>query len=293
MNKIILISILAVWVFNFNVPAQTEWAPVGATWHYTYSVPFCPWQIWDYSTMESIKDTMINTKPAKKLSFFNPSICSWISTSYIYSDSNRVFYFDQGNDTFHLLYDLNLNAGQSWDIITNNSQDTFTVTVDSTDSNIINSDTLKVQYISSADPLFEFSGKVIDKIGNTGYFFPQIGVCDPGVGGLRCYEDSSLGFSIHDTTFSICDSVYTIFISVNEIDLNKSIHLYPTLFQSSIYIKLDKDISERIRVTIYSINGEIVLSRYIGRDTKLDVSYLNSGIYILEIFGQKKKIIKL
>jgi hypothetical protein len=97
-----------------------------------------------------------------------------------------------------MLYDFNKNAGESWTIVYDSCE--VTVTVDSTSTININGNTLKVQHLAPS-PFGFVNTRVIEGIGNTNQPMPDfhipcgIGVIDMNYYlGLRCYEDSILGY---------------------------------------------------------------------------------------------------
>ena len=74
-----------------------------------------------------------------------------------------------------------------------------------------------------------------------------------------------------------------------------------SIFQLSVYPNPVKDIlsigvnsNEALQVSIFDINGKLVISRVIGLERKIDLSELESGIYIVNFkFGIKNSTIKV
>lgn len=69
-------------------------------------------------------------------------------------------------------------------------------------------------------------------------------------------------------------------LNVSEIISDEKLKLYPNPCTNSIH--LTEKYSEAM-VTIYDSFGRIVLKKQLVNDSNIDISFLNSGIYILEV----------
>ena len=94
-------------------------------------------------------------------------------TNVIYELNRRVYFYNYQSSQFSLLYDFNLNAGESFMLYPQGAlEDSFLVVVDSTGLDTINGFLRKTQFIH-AQPFpphiaYQFSGKVIEGIGSIG-----------------------------------------------------------------------------------------------------------------------------
>ena len=51
-------------------------------------------------------------------------------------------------------------------------------------------------------------------------------------------------------------------------------------------------VGERTRVEIYDANGKSLYAGFLSGDCRLDVSALNSGVYLLNVYGNVKVVYK-
>ena len=260
------------------------WAPTGAKWHYT-QISFTGPLI-TFSIVESLADTVIQGKNCKKMS--NGGGCSFYGPYFfIYSDSGKVFVYDNYYSTFSLLYDFNLSQGDSW-VVHPYSQgtisDSLIVSVDSIGTQIINSDTLKVMYTTAtASPTFgiwSWGGKMIDRIGSIGYFLPQVGFCDPPAGPLRCYDDSIIG---HYETGFAASCTWTN-VGISEYNFEDLISIFPNHSKGIFTISSSEDLKE---IEIVDILGNSVFKRTINSKLETLNFFQPKGIYFVKVKDEK------
>ena len=198
--------------------AQVEWAPVGAKWWYgpwgtTGNGSYCDD---GYSTISVVGDTIINGTEARVLSF--ESFGKDLTTErheYIYSDSDRVYYYDKQSGLFERLYGFGLSPGDTL-VVYGSAVDgypSFMNVLDSIDTVVISGVPLRRQYLSPVD----FEGKgfgghdyrpVLEFIGDAVLFFGSPFIIPTGGcwGGLRCYEDHLINYKV---TLDSCDRLVT------------------------------------------------------------------------------------
>ena len=120
--------------------------------------------------------------------------CSVIDLyDYVYEEDNVVYWYNQTNDAFTVLYDFNAEAGESW--ICDIEECSFLVTVQSVDNVTWNNRTYRTQYVAGyyVDNLDDlvFEGRIIDGIGYEKGLFPNWGSCGIICGAtyeyMRCY----------------------------------------------------------------------------------------------------------
>jgi len=294
MQKIIIYLILFIPVISFS----QYWAPIGATWHYEQS-DFTPPFLDDLIIYESIGDTVINGDSTKVINQTFMKINSTtgdtnISQEIIYEkfDSNRVYFYYQPINDFRLLYDFNAMVGDSFPVFCRQSgmDSSVTVIVDSISSIIIGTETLKVQYVSSNDfnNICQIGGTIIERIGWTGYMFPQHSFVDPPGGGpLRCYEDPIIGLYQYNTSIS-CD--YITSVEDNSIALS-GFELYPN--PSNGIFTLETTNLVNTTLNIYNIAGQLVLQKTVTQHTtKINLTPQPKGLYLLKIIHKNQVITK-
>ena len=263
-----------------------EFAPAGAKWHYS----FIPWSYpnrIEPVLVESVKDTIINNLNCRKM--------SGIGSNYIYSSGNKVFLFNNYANEFVKIYDFDLLAGDTlsfrygWDT-------TYSMyRIDSIGYTTINAKIKKIQYITPGMPNMNinnwvFYGYNIEGIGNNNYLFPQFALADPLInGGLRCYEDSIIGY-YNSGLVTICDSI--IMLSVKEYK-SVNFNVYPNPAADFIYIE---NITENSQIEIYTIDGKLQRAFIAKENTKVDARDFSTGLYLLKIITNKgiavKKFVK-
>ena len=138
--------------------------------------------------------------------------CSVIDLyDYVYEEDNVVYWYNQTNDAFTVLYDFNAEAGESWNC--DIEECSFLVTVQSVDNVTWDNRTYRTQYVAGyyADNLDDvvFEGRIIDGIGYEKGLFPNLGSCGIICGAdyeyMRCYlEDGELLY--HEGDYD-CDYV--------------------------------------------------------------------------------------
>jgi len=263
-----------------------NFAPVGAKWHYSFPEFSSPNQ--GYILLESIKDTTVFGKNAKKLNttHFSPASSPIaLQSEIIFSDSNKVYLFVYNQ--FRLLYDFNANQGDTIFVIEpyysgNNLDTLIPILVDSTKNETIGGVSKKVQYITSLEPSWYFGFKIIQNIGSDNYLLPNFAAVDPAPGPFRCYSDSLLSYQLVND----CEELIT------NIDENANI-FYQYDFQTTVYNTLNLPNIEG-DIFIYDIQGKLLISEKIKTTIPLN---LKNGPYIVLLknkdFQHIYKILKL
>jgi hypothetical protein len=298
MKKTLVLLALSLPFVSTNSYSQT-WAPVGATW--TYTVTFASSYAVDYGILTSVKDTVIDSQNCKEIQYQQGGDCNYAS-SFMYGDSDRVYFYDPPSDKFNLLYDFNKHTGETWYIKASGwsgGKDSLLVHVDSTATVVINGNTLKVLYTridnSAAGNWEGINGKITEKLGHEKFMFPLIsGLCDEDFNsGLRCYQDSTIGF--YQTGISpTCD--YTT-VGINEHSSSDEIYVSPNPASSEIQIISEQ--STVISIDIFNTLGEKIYTSPFTNSRSpitINIAALPSGMYFAEIKSAKgitvKKFVK-
>lgn len=216
----------------------------------------------------------------------------------MYSENNKVFWYNNITQKFHLLYDFSANKGDSWYVFPQKQPvDSFLVTVDSVKSIIINGNSLKVLYISNIGNPWIFDGGIIEKIGlsissttSLGYMFPIYGLCENDIGPLRCYSDTIIGF--FQASINIpCDTTY-VTSTEDKKNINNNFLIYPNPFKDNIFIRncLQDNSCTFYQYKITNILGIIIKQGLCNNnETPINVSLLPEGIYFIELNINNKK----
>jgi hypothetical protein len=293
-TALLLISIFLLQAGN---SISQEFAPVGAVWHYTKHI-FPPKGVVyekNFMTVECTGDTLINGKLCSVLLKSDHTTCSDMEElSFIYEENKRVYWYVPLLDEFTLLYDFNLEAGDSWEVIsTIENTDTCLrlITVDSVSFISVNDETLKVMHVKGA--WMEYFGTITERFGHSEYMFPWPYGCLIGdtlavdcwgnlITELRCYEDNSFGFYQRWDSID-CDAVIPVGLQKFETHGSR-IKVYPTISNGHLTVEMADPLPFDYR--IISITGVVIRQERIdnpGQTIVLDVQNLTSGMYLLEM----------
>jgi hypothetical protein len=289
MKKTLVLLALSLTIVCINSFSQS-WAPVGAVW--TYTETFASSYEVDPSVVTSVKDTIVNSINCKKIRY-QFGTCNYAS-SFMYDDSDRVYFYDAPSNKFNLLYDFNKLPGETWYIKASGlsgGKDSSLVHVDSTSTVVINSNTLKVLYTtidgSAGGNWVGINGKITEKLGHEKFMFPLIsGLCDENFNdGLRCYQDSTIVYYQTGIAPS-CD--YTT-VGINELSTSNIISISPNPASSEIQVTGNQ--SSVVGIDVYNTLGEKVYTSPITdyrSPITVNIAALPTGMYFAEIKSQKE-----
>ncbi len=294
MKRLLLLSFILLGALG---SAAQEWAPVGASWYYTeqffYPIPI---EI-DYIKIESVKDTLIAGIPCRKLvKRHNPACCDRPLTEYMYSENNKVYFYDSAFSTFQVLYDFGAETGESWsflikDYMDPTDTDTMNVVVDSTEIVLINGFPLKRMYVTyhffnETDPSYTYNSTITERLGDESYmfnYFPEWAFgCDGNFAqGLRCYEDSVIG---HYESGIVDSCTYVkLWTGVRETGLSK-VRIYPNPAQDKITVQFNEKIPPEFIYDLYTSRGVRCKTGMALPEEPITVSGLAKGLYLVRIW---------
>ena len=310
----LLILVLAIFS-AVTLKAQTEFAPIGATWY--YGIVEAMWGDKGYLKVTSVDTTVIDGKKAKVLvSEYHQSDGGVFprDTIYTYQTGDSVLFYRDGD--FHLVYNFGLNVGDTMELY--NPDNKFChiydwmdmreedllyghVVVKSIETLNINGTQLKEFNFVSADPDSYYSRfsdhyHYIEKIGTTSNLFGEDCVADnfgAGIfGDLRCYEDEEVG--LYQYGREACDSIfefdweayYRWEDSMRRVDVIDKEYLEVEIF----YLQSDKAVVVDTRgscepsvVKIFDVDGRIVYCDVCEPDTQTRVALKRKGVYVVLI----------
>ncbi len=267
-----------------------EFAPVGATWHYS-SGGFTS-NIYYPVKLQSLKDTVIMGIPCRKTTAAESF--GFNNANYVYSSSNKVYLFDSHQQQFVKIYDFNLNTGDTlrYKLSFLNTIDTTSAyVIDSIGSTVINGKTLKVQFTHcimqfNPYPLYFMCGKMIEGVGSDFFLFPQNTNQDPLNSQLRCYSDTSIGY-YNTGIVSNCDSIVN---SVKEEYNTNDVQVFPNPANNSITFNTDS--YQDFNLTIFNAIGQAVLQKQLTTSiTTLNIQGFQQGMYYYQLINDKGKLI--
>lgn len=297
-----VISFLAFFLFcSINLSAQTEWAPIGAKWHYDF--PYDYNNAETFLKIESIGDTVIDGITCKILE--QESLDTHLNRRYYtYKAEDKVWVYD-GID-FRILYDFTVQPQSEWtaygpslyqmcDTVTN-------VLVESAGEEELNGISFKYMMVSLPESGWHFNlcnpdqTRISEKFGSYGFMFPQqnCAIDVPSACFLRCYEDSEFGFF----SSGVADScTYEYGVGLNEIILAENVKVGPNPVSDILNIALKGNIRNS-SFQIYSSTGKLIYNASVtDRSTMFNMSTYTQGIYILKVYHEgvftTGKIIKM
>ncbi|MCB9235179.1 MAG: T9SS type A sorting domain-containing protein [Bacteroidia bacterium] len=314
MNKQVfsLLLALSMGFIHANLFAQ-GWFPSGAKWHYSTEIcntgpnPFCGSYF-----LEVVGDTFIAGHNARVLEISEQGNGStyWNqgNLEFLYEDSSRVYRWFGGK--YHLLYDFNLQAGDTlhiqdqgeyrgyYDYVHGTQADTldeFVIIVDSVVTKMFGSIAVRVQYNHSVanvqDPIHAWSwyfGGIFEFIGGFEHFLgmPEARVVsNVTYGQLRCYQDSLL-YYLNPAFSNDCDLIQAT-ETVPEVRFN----LFPNPSTGKFVVELGGYAGLMRNVVVRDLLGRKVIDRdFAGPEIHLNGENLMKGLYFVEISAAGEKI---
>ncbi len=290
----------------FNVSAQ-EFAPYGAEWHYSNTRKGNI----GYTNMKCVDSVVIEGKHCSVLEVDQNVYLSGEVIVYSTANGDSVYWYEQNSEQFQLIYAFDAQPGDSWsfamyDMSANqlSNIDSVIAYVDSVDSININGIvlprlTIKYNYVGGIAPRDSSKHKIIKYIGSTysPFDFPlEFGIVDdisPYPNGLRCYEDSYLGFYETGIADSCTYEKKGTFTGELE-EENEEVRLYPNPANNTLNISHQNGTLRS--VMIYDLSGREVLAQPVSdaaaREHRLNLSSLPAGAYVVKVETGSKSVIK-
>ena len=291
-------------IFQMYQSFGQDFAPIGAKWYYTEQFAFSG-DI-SYLWIESVGDTIIKGKECRVLENNGGLMCVFHNDKdFVYYEDSVAYFYVPEIDTFQILYNLRVQKDSFWTVIfgmnMESKLDTIQISVDSVSYITINSKKLKELHVSykSRNVGWEnlgYEGDIIERIGDKSYIFNLYNlpvICDGNYsGGLRCYQDSELGFY----STGIADScTYTYKWVGIENNSKKAIKIYPN--PTSDWIEVEITTDKKLTITLSDLYGRTLTEFESFGKSRLDMTNFQKGYYLLQIKNSEKilglsKIIK-
>ena len=294
--------LLILFTFTLIAAKAQVWIDSGAVWHYHSS---SPWTI-SYTKLEYVKDTLINSQLCQKITSESRSFIADsppntyyafpVSTGmpqFTYASGDTVFYL--ADDGFRILCDFGAQVGDSWVgmTYTNDMGNTDSLVVSVKEIGTISINNNYYRYVDlAADTCFNYGygGRFVERFGfyqtreysglsNFPYTHGCNGIVETFGSGLYCFNDAS--FQLNGFTGEACEFPDIEILGKDEI-IVADFNVFPNHTKDKLYFNnLSKDENN---LTICDISGKIVLNvQNISAGAPVDVSYLTSGIYLLQL----------
>lgn len=286
-----LLTFLLLFAYTLGILAQnSDFAPVGARWHYTQKFSNLPFYY--ESILESSGKVSYQGKLCSELFTDADGNITFPSPAYIYTQNDTVYFFSPLSNQFEMLYDFTASVGDQW--VIGGLEAPFsgigsdTITVDSISSIIVNDVNLKVWHISNTAQ-FDWGDRIIEKVGNDKLFAPSFTLSGVNILGLRCYEDSLtfLHFVPYPCDFYIDSSQ----LAVLPINLS-NFKAYPNPTNGIITLSLS--FNEGGLVVAYNTKGEKLAAKTLERgssEVSIDLSQQVNGLYALAHFDPNGQLV--
>lgn len=276
-----LLSLSFVFAVAGSLAAQTEFAPIGAVWHYTGREIFSPNTT--FLRLESVGDTVVMNRSCRKLEghfFFN---MPHFGALFLHQQGDSVLFYNPDLEDFELLYDFNAQPGFTWTHtkVYPLSMETATrqYRVDAVSTVVINGRTLrKLQVARSTESGFAPFADIVETIGSEYYlmysFYLFAGSAFDATypDGLRCYYDPAFG--LYETGLAAsCEA-----LSADALSEPEGIRVFPNPVSDVLHI-------ENLRPTalafdLLDLHGRVLRSGLsAGIHTEWSVGQLPAGVY--------------
>lgn len=276
----------------FLVQSQT-FAPLGAEWIYQIGRGCCNnGNEIDFVQWNVIKDTAVSQKNCRMIIKSGVSIEGFADTMFVYQDGQQVYFYDFYSQSFSLPYDFSKQKNESWVIKSGDCG--LNVIVEEVSIIPMNQHFLKQLKVTSNNS--DYDGYIVEKIGYLKKPQPDFSqYCHGSISytyydGLRCYDDSELGF--YDS--QIASSCEYVKVS-KENPAHQEIKIHPNPSSGKWIVDHKKPV-QNSRIAIFSSSGNKVQEMVIQNENPIlvDLSNEPSGIYLLKwSYGDLFRVYKL
>jgi hypothetical protein len=291
MRIIISIAFITFAFFSINANCQMNWAPEGATWHFSYGeVCFN-----GYNMTEVQGDSIVGGQQCKVLkSHIYGYSCGGSYASFVledeltYADNDRVYHWT--GDSFEILYDFLLEPGDIYVVgAYSPCEDGDSLLVTETGVLNINGVNLRYYDVQLLNNFFGGSlyGRIVERLGPIeSYLFP-LPHCLFDImqsGPFRCYQDAEFGV-YSSSVFPNCD-----YLGMNDISSTQEMISYPNPTSSDLRIQLPNTDNWIIR--LYNMSGQLISTEKISGNNLLDLNLQNftSGLYTVQAMNNEGKV---
>lgn len=309
MKTRLIIFITVVFSFSFHLVDAQNWDDIGNKWIYSFLHPGGD----SYYKYKVTKDTLIDNKQAVKI---EQSFIRYIGvpgdmhlyqnyqvdTLIFYQSGDSIFWYNE--ESFQFVYSLRPNVGDKWVIdmgpnfskacLDNNYPRIDTFEVDSFKSYTWNDGSIRNGYFISNNGYWSFSYFIIEDVGPSGNLIPlpaqNCNVRTDFTGGAYMCG------SLLSGSYYVCQDFVTSTDKTTIEQEIKDVVLFPNPTQDKVFIKTSMPISI-ITARIVHLSGQLISEEKLTGN-ELDISYLPSGIYTIQLFCDDsflttQKIIKL
>ena len=258
-----------------------------------------------YQHLKAEGDTTIHEKRPKIIIRSNTQYdrdeITEVTHEYIYEEDGIVYWWNKNLEEFTILYNLNADVGDEWEIKV--GMESLTMHVDAVENYEYEDKFYRILSVSDENDLF--SGNIVCGIGHLTSFFPEkLMNQDKGyrVEGLRCYwVNDELVFKYGDKD---CDAVYTeLHNGIDEDGPSTpstdsgAFTVYPNPANGILTVSVrlpqcDSPTTGQTEYQISNLMGQTLLQGRISAETQqINISTLPSGMYFINVGKQTMKFV--
>lgn len=286
MKQFFLLILLCLTAATTKLNAQSWFSP-DQTWTFNVFGGFAG--INDYFNLQVEKDTVIHSQACKKVQVTGQPF-TILPDRYAYTENNRVFAYQMQADSFVLLYDFNLSAGEILTVPTYFS--VFKYRIDSIDVVQIGSLSLQRQLATYLDPdgtPSNWTFEILETIGMISSFGTMPYCSYFFVDDAPLCQAAADGFDIRFICFrSNASGTYSpygldcLLVDTDAPEPLPAFVLQPNPATDQLFLSLETRSVEAQRTVVYSAQGQI-MQTYTGLPNQLDVSGLAPGLHLVSI----------
>lgn len=290
-NLFVLLTLKLIAVYAIG---QIPFAPLGAKWYYEY-VPCPNGPPGTHFVNEVTEDSMILGKSCTLIKSGSCYInASCLQKNYVYQEGEKVYFYEPDFNTFQMIYDFSLQAGESYKIKICQlwDSDSITVVVDSADTDIEGFQYLRI-LATNQSILNGTTYKIKKGVGGLNrnpLLLPEDCVftsenCDTT--NLLCYETPSSG--IINISGSFCEPS-----SISEISKsNLGFKNYPNPASGYVKLSWDVQLSKNIIWHLYDQLGREVRRAVLSvgqQEVQVSVGDVVTGLYFWNVESEGRQL---
>lgn len=296
MKQFLTLFIALFTLSNYCTSQNTDWAVVGASWHYEYT----SFGIEGFTKYEVEKDTIVNGQTCSKVNIVNefsnfgePGYSNTEPSFYTYEEDSILYFTTQNK--FDTLMNLKASPRDSWKLTNQTCTDERLVEVIDTGRTTINGCTNKWVYYT-----YEGFTTIVDTFysyyGSVNHAFAYFDYCEdvvdkPSSTNLRCFQDGNCFYlnGVED-----CESLDIKSESVGQHEIS----IFPNPTNDKINLKLPSYFEKKeVSYKLVDFTGKVILSETLI-SSAIDVSTIDPGVYFVKLeyegqnFGSKRILIE-
>lgn len=302
-----LIIFLGIIILNFNANSQTNFAPIGAEWHFSIN------RVEGYNRYRVEHDTNFQNRNCRYISCYNENQVK-VNEELVLDSAGVIFYWHSGE--FRKAMDFTVQEGDTtfFDLkgwTNNGDSDTIVrlnAEITNVETEVIDNESVNVftaEIIDNPNYLdlshFSYKSKIGTVVLGSGELFPHLGaissVPEP-YNFLRCYNDNSINYV--SSTWKgwpglsrSCD--YYEPVSVDHVSENEKVTVYPNPVKNYLTVKSQSSLIQSI--SVYDAQGRLVLEKGVNAsNAEISTDTFENGLYFFNLKTSSgtmmKKVVK-